>query len=80
MINIITSYKWYDNIIILLKILFLNFSIKFEKYLSEIDNMIYFEKIIKSDNNDLSFIASTHSAHLFNLHLLILWKLYGIEF
>lgn len=45
--------------IILLKILFINFSIKFEKYLSEIDNMIYFEKIIKSDNNDLSFIAST---------------------
>lgn len=56
--------------IILLKILFINFSIKFEKYLSEIDNMIYFEKIIKFDNNDLSFIASTHSTHLFNLHLL----------
>lgn len=25
------------------------------------------KKIIKSDNNDLSFIASTYSAYLFNL-------------
>lgn len=71
MINIIALY---NNMIIL----FINFSIKFEKYLSEIDNMIYFEKIIKSDNNDFSFIVYST---IFNLIAFSYYESFnGIEF
>lgn len=70
MINIIALY---NNIIIL----FINFSIKFEKYLSEIDNMIYFQKIIKSDN-DFSFIVYSV---IFNLIAFSYYESFnGIEF